>query len=261
MLEDNKKKYGLMQPVNLEPYILAIQKFNERIISTDASYQQIDKAATDALDIVFDTQVSTLLNVRAYSLCMQGQLEKALISVQKLIEYAPTSPTGYLSKGNILSLYGYQTRAVEVYDEGLQHTLLDHLQFRTDFSKRRNDAVTKNRKHIDMITIIPYDVTHIIIKMLPQKTQIECLNVSKHWRKIILGCTAIWKNIVVDGRDDSTLLTTAIIHIAPHIEHLTLNTRDESIRFLYLQSMKTGLFRKLTTLKMTGILIFLYELC
>ncbi|KAI7854010.1 hypothetical protein BDC45DRAFT_509589 [Circinella umbellata] len=89
------------------------------------------------------------------------------------------------------------------------------------------------------------------MKMLPPSTRVECLNVSKHWRKIILGSAAIWRNIVVsDGEDDSQLLTSAITQIAPYVEHLTLNTSKESIRLLYLQSMKDGLFSRLLTLEM-----------
>ena len=170
MLDDNKKEHELVLPISLESYILAIQKYNQCICSTELSYQQIDKAATDALDIVIDSHVPILLNIRAYSSCMQGHLEKALISIQKLIEYAPTLPTGYASKCTILSLYGYQTRAIKACDEGLQHTLLVHPEFRISFSQRRNEAVTKNSKRIDVVTIIPYDVASIIMKMLPKKS-------------------------------------------------------------------------------------------
>ncbi|KAG2221697.1 hypothetical protein INT45_002735 [Circinella minor] len=251
MADNNTKKNELIQTVDLELYTATIQKFNECATSNKSSYQEIDKAAADALDIVLDSQVLVLLNVRAYSLCMQGHLEKALKSIQKMIEYVPRSPTIYQSKANILSMYGYQARAIEAYNDSLKYAALDHMCVPIKLLKSKNDAVAKNKIRIDIIAIIPYDVTSTIIKMLPPSTRIECLNVSKHWRKIILGSAAIWRNIVVsDGEDDSPLLTSAITQIAPYVEHLTINTSRESTRLLYLQSMKDGLFSKLTTLEM-----------
>ncbi|KAG2224501.1 hypothetical protein INT45_010567 [Circinella minor] len=137
---------------------------------------------------------------------MSGQFDLGFADGKTMIEYAPTSPTGYIYKANILSMYGQHNSAIEIYDEGFklvqsyQHKEIEALKV------GKHLADEQFQKRFDPVHILPTEITNKIFSLLPQKELVNSMQVSSLWRGHILHCGDAWCDLLVEGGPDDVTL-------------------------------------------------------
>ncbi|KAI9494400.1 hypothetical protein BDB00DRAFT_871490 [Zychaea mexicana] len=248
--------------IRLAPYQTAVRNLNKAIV-VRKSFPQIIDMASAALDELFNTQMLELLEIRAYAYSTQGKLYSAIADAQRMIGYAPTSSIGYLCKANIYAMYGYQIRAIEAYDEGLNRstasshpcTAIYHQWCHEQLEDARAKAVTHNDNRIDIIAKLPVKVAHSILARLSQASAGTCLYVSNVWRKLIINCAGAWEDVVVSDSTTNNLRAEmlVILKIVPLIKCLTIDTSNTEARSTLFLAMKTKKLAKLQSLKMTEL--------
>ncbi|KAI9258983.1 hypothetical protein BDA99DRAFT_538902 [Phascolomyces articulosus] len=80
------------------------------------------------------SQPYALYDLRAHANALHCQSEAASADAQEMIQCAPQIATGYILKGNILSMYGHQKKAIDDYTTGLQR-----IQSTRDYSTTANE--------------------------------------------------------------------------------------------------------------------------
>ena len=139
-----------------------------------------------------------LLHDRATASAACAKFEMALCDAAEMRNIMPSSPMGYLCRGDIYRLQGRQQAAISAYNKGLALSSTwshDHGRIEELLQCNKEDAKHQWRKRIDFITQLPLDiVTSYIIPMLlgdkPLVVQEPCpyLYVSRGWReRIVLG--------------------------------------------------------------------------
>ncbi|KAI8145610.1 hypothetical protein BJV82DRAFT_711770 [Fennellomyces sp. T-0311] len=213
-------------------------------------YQQAIRHATSAIDQTLTSQLLDLLDNRAYSYAIQGRPDLAITDTQRMIGYSPTKVAGYLRKGMILSLYGYQIQAVEAYDEGIQNAAPDSSRF-DNLKIAREAAIDLNETRIDIITKSPVEIANQILSQLPQAAAVNCLSISKAWRERTLCCEQLWRDLSVCGDPASICLFNIMPYFAHHVQHLKVNSTLKGAPSILFEHMKNGLFVKIESLEMS----------
>ncbi|KAI7851080.1 hypothetical protein BDC45DRAFT_590958 [Circinella umbellata] len=240
---------------------LAIQ-LNNSIQSHD--YQEI----VNITDLLFQNHWFNLLDARAHAEAMLGHFDQSLHYVQQIIDFSSSLATaGYLRKAKTYSLYGYQQKAIDVYDEGLScinstSTTNDRQQQQkiNQLTTGKKEATFIQKKRVDFIgkVLPPVEIIDYTVSLLPASTLISCLAVSKLWRKRVLECNGAWKNVVVEDDNNnnygsSQLLIGAIHHIAPYITNFTLNTINTQALIKCFTYIETGYISKIQSLELTDL--------
>ncbi|KAI8142475.1 hypothetical protein BJV82DRAFT_657706 [Fennellomyces sp. T-0311] len=184
---------------------------------------------------------------------MKGQQESAIADTQRMIEYGSVKAVGYLRKGRILSLYGQQKQAIEVFDEALANTAPDNFLFKK-LVNSKEAARNLNSVHIDLIAKLPVEIVNNILSQISRRTVVTCLNISKTWRQRMLECENSWKYLSI--RDDPISIQCASIipYTARHVKKLTIDSNLIGVRKLCFDHMMEGSFVNIESLKMSAML-------
>ncbi|KAI7853645.1 hypothetical protein BDC45DRAFT_557871 [Circinella umbellata] len=115
----NKKPTGIdpsvLPPMRLTPLAASFLKLAESLDSaiSNHNYDSTINYITctiDQLDI--QELLMVLLDTRAYSYVVQGQMDLAIADAHIMMNYPSMLPNGYLRKANILKLYGKLQEAI-----------------------------------------------------------------------------------------------------------------------------------------------------
>ena len=92
-------------------------KLNNAIQRHD--YQQV----VNISDLLLHDYWLDVIDARAHAEAMLGNFDQGLRYAQQMIDSSPDLfKPGYIRKAKIYSLYGYQQKAIDVYNESLSHS-------------------------------------------------------------------------------------------------------------------------------------------
>ena len=222
---------------------------DSKTASDNHNLNQVIDLSTKALSHVIQSEVVTLLNLRAHALGMKGYFDKAIQDAGRIIRFVPDRSIGYLRLGDLLHMQGKQIRAIIVYQEALVKVSKQDPGYQQLVQDKRK-AEEKSKRRVDMIPLLPFELVDTIFDYLPEKTKvIACLDVSKKWRGKISCSQMLWTTVLDNFEEDgdglSALVSRAVPHIAHHIKNLTLDTNDTEIAQIYLEYLGKGYFKKL----------------
>ncbi|KAI8137599.1 hypothetical protein BJV82DRAFT_335620 [Fennellomyces sp. T-0311] len=221
----------------------AFSKVGAAIDSRD--YIQAVTFASKAIEEIQERQLITALDHRAYALGMQGKFGAAVRDAEDMIKYKPGLATGYNRLGWLYAVQGKQQKAIDTYTAGLRNVAHDDPQF-IQLGSCKWEATKQSSNHVDFIAKLPVEVAFHILADLPKDTKIICLGISSIWRRRLLECSSAWAVVTVDSRDNTT--TSALPHIARHVNDLTISTENWRIWHQYKHSMENGRFSKIKSL-------------
>ena len=186
-----------LELINLTLFGQIIQQIQNTII--ESKYHQLIHDASAAIDQVLRTELLVLLDIRCNAYALQGHFELACIDAQQMIKCAPQLAAGYVRQGAIFSMYGYQKRAIEMYEQGLQHvaTISNNGNDNNNTEDQRDvqhsnteqlnhgkkEARAINNRKVDYFAQLSVEVTNIIIPLLEKNAKAACFSVSKTWRE------------------------------------------------------------------------------
>ncbi|KAI9488580.1 hypothetical protein BDB00DRAFT_847425 [Zychaea mexicana] len=147
-------------------------------------------------------------------------------------------------------MQGKQLLAVNAYDKALSCATPNTIEYARIVNAKKS-AIEKHNTRVDYISLLPVELVHAIFEDLPQVTKSACLAVSAAWRKRLIECAAAWSVLTTDDDAGSNHITSALAHIAHHVESLVINTSNSLICYRYLDNIQSGLFTRLRTLRMT----------
>ena len=237
----------------MESFPKILKSINSAIDNRD--HQQIIQHSTQAIDYLCQQQkplVLAFLEIRAHAYSMSGQFDLGFLDGEKMVEYAPTSPTGYIYKANMLSMYGQQSNAIEIYNEGFkraqpyQHKEIEALKIGEHL------ANGQFQKRFDPVEILPVEITNKIFSWLPQEALISSIKVSSLWRGHILDCGDAWCDLWVSGGPEDATLACVTSGVGNYVKRMTINTTSERNRFAFIRKIKEAQFNKIQSLYLTG---------
>ena len=247
----NMTEFIPTRPISLGLMQSVIQELNKSM--EDKSHQETMIYTSLAINQLVGSFLPSLFNIRANAYAMQGQPNLGIADADNMAACgAKQHVASYLCKGNILSMYGHQTRAIQVYDECLADATLSTVQ-REYLKWAKSEAACLNLVCVDFIGKLPASVANDIISSLPQETKAMCLTVSRDWRQRTFKCQAVWGHLSVNEKDMQ--LMSAAPYVGDYIEHLTINVATEAARSACIKVLKDGYFTNLKSIKMTGMLI------
>ncbi|KAG2226544.1 hypothetical protein INT45_014288 [Circinella minor] len=228
---------SILPPMRLTPLAASFLKLAE---SVDGAINNRDYDSTinyttctiDQLDI--QQLLMVLLDTRAYSYAMQGQMDLAIADTHKMMSYPSMLPNGYLRKADILKMYGKLQEAIQAYNDGLMKTSPEEEKNKPFILQLKNglkEARIQNKEPVDFISKLPSSiVNNNIMPHLQQSTKQVSLKVSRVWRNKILNHRDTWKNLVVDDKNQETLRVFNIIpSMEYNIEQLSVITGSSTI--------------------------------
>ncbi|KAI9265124.1 hypothetical protein BDA99DRAFT_507807 [Phascolomyces articulosus] len=245
----------------------------EKIIKNN-DYQSMIQSTSDTINHVYEQNqlLYTLLDIRSYGYMNDYQFKKALTDREKMIEIAPTSTTGYARTGHLLSMYGYQLRAIKVYDQGLDISLQQqqqkeamiphttdqratHVSETDELESGKAIAVQQSEIYIDPFQILPEELLTNIVACLPQNIKLTCIQVSKSWRFRILGCIEAWNDFAL-GKEEYENKNMALLsissHFGHHVQNLTMNTDSPIVWSSCMKKLQQEHFGRIRSLQITG---------
>ncbi|KAG2219021.1 hypothetical protein INT45_013784 [Circinella minor] len=245
------------------------ESYQKLATQLDNSIQRHDyQEIVNITDLLFQNHWFNFIDARAHAEAMLGNLDQSLHYVQQIIDFSSSLATaGYIRKAKTYSLYGYQQKAIDVYDKGLScinstSTTANDRQKQQKIDQLttgKKEAIILQKNRMDFIgkVLPPVEIVDYIISLLPASTLISCLAVSKLWRKRVLECNIAWKDVVVEDDNNnnygsSQLLIGAIHHIAPYITNFTLNTINIQVLIKCFAYIETGYIPKIQSLELTN---------
>ncbi|KAI8137377.1 hypothetical protein BJV82DRAFT_661370 [Fennellomyces sp. T-0311] len=135
-----------------------------------------------------------LLKMRVVSWSHTANFAQELKEASTLIDYAPRDAAGYLALGCRYADQGYQTRAIQVFEDGLRNVPRTNSQY-NKLSAAKQRALSQRRIRIDIMANVPYDVMGAITEQIPDETLRSCLMVSSVWRQRLLAYPGCWRDI------------------------------------------------------------------
>ncbi|KAI8148357.1 hypothetical protein BJV82DRAFT_663737 [Fennellomyces sp. T-0311] len=194
-----------------------------------------------------------LLDIRAHAYSMHGNFESALEDAEQMIEYGPTLAAGYLCKGNLFSMYGYQNDAMRAYESGINAIQQEDNEGIDRLLVAKVIALSLNERQVDFMAMLPTEVTNDIIVRLSQEAKSKCAMVSKAWRSQVLHCSDAWTNLVVTTEDKEKIdhLIGVTSYIAKHIKNLTINIKSEKAR-TWIERLNYGTLTQLKSFELTA---------
>ena len=235
---------SFFNPILAQTYINGFKTaFNKR------NHNQVINLSTKALDHAIRSQLVIFLDLRAHALVMKGYFDKAIHDAKEIIKYVPERSIGYLRLPNILHMQRKQSKAITVYKEALAKILKQdqsHEQFVQD--KRKTEE--KNKRHVDMISSLLFEVVDSIFEYVPETTKvIACMDVSKTWREKISESRMLWGTVLNNPEGYKSALSALVSRVVPHIAHyikdLTVGTSDIEIIRMYLKYIGKDYFNSL----------------
>ncbi|KAI9246704.1 hypothetical protein BDA99DRAFT_526726 [Phascolomyces articulosus] len=245
----------LFPPSPFDPKLAQPSLNKTRNTLTQLKYHEAVHHATKALDEIQQYQLIALLDMCAHSHTLKNKFDLAIENANDMIKYAPHWPIGYLRLGNILDIQVKYSSALGVYEEALEKVSREDPAY-SRLMQLKNMAAVQSQRYVDLIILLPTELTVNIIKQLPEKDKWICFNVSRRWRqKIIDNSATIWKKIYSDDADTDSVLDAAIAcmlpNVAEKVQDLTINTRSHNTWLRYLEYIENGRFKMIKSLRIT----------
>lgn len=130
---------------------------------------------------------------------------KAHLDASHMIRLDQKAYKGYLCTGKVFEMEGNATMALKMYTAGMEHVHKDDKNYpklKNAFDQLEKHVNCKTQSTIplsrtDPMSILPYpDIFHHILAMVPLRTVVICMKVSKYWRQMILSDQYLWcKNL------------------------------------------------------------------
>lgn len=134
-----------------------------------------------------------------------SRYRKAHLDASLMIRLDQKAYKGYLCTGKVFEMEGNSTMALKMYTAGMEHVRKDdknYQKLKYAFHQLEKHITSKTHSKIsssrtDPMTILPYaDIFHQILAMVPMRTVVTCMKVSKYWRQMILADQYLWcKNL------------------------------------------------------------------
>ncbi|KAI9244483.1 hypothetical protein BDA99DRAFT_577169 [Phascolomyces articulosus] len=172
------------------------------------------------------TRLVALFKARVIAWGKQGRSQEELKEAMAMISYAPYDATGYLVVGRRYSDQGFQTRAIQIFNQGLHHVPTIDPHYKT-LQQAIQSSEARHRRRLDILAHFPYDIACHVIDNVPQQTLVQCARVSTAWRAFILDYPKPWRCVHIDLNFSQalflshfyTFLLPLVIH---HMEHLSI---------------------------------------
>ncbi|KAI8139762.1 hypothetical protein BJV82DRAFT_716389 [Fennellomyces sp. T-0311] len=218
----------------------AVSSFNTVKYSVEhKNYARAIKIASETIDRIQKSLMITVFDHRAYSYGMQGQFQLAINDAEKIIARAPDLAVGYLRLGSVYVMQGRQRSAIRTFECGLQNVSETSSGYK-QLVRCKESALRSSESRVDFVARLPTEIVHDVVMLLPRDNKVSCLNVSRIWRKTLLECKDLWRDLVsADGQTDYQI-TSVLPNIATHIENLDLCTSNNHIWIRYLRCMRSG---------------------
>ncbi|KAI9255067.1 hypothetical protein BDA99DRAFT_152078 [Phascolomyces articulosus] len=220
-----------------EPFPNQFQELYRAI--KDCDHIRVIECASTTIDKVHEQKedLFVLLEIRSYAFSMEGHFKPAF-DVERLMELAPLDITGYTKKGRLLSMYGYQQRALEAYNEGSEvaQQMGSLLATEMDELEQGKDSATEMLQiKLDPMTILPDDVTTNIFTLLSQIQRVSCiLQVSRLWRTKILNCAEPWRDLSLENGPKDFPLLHVTDFLGDYVKSLTITADTSEIIQVFL---------------------------
>ncbi|KAI7856187.1 hypothetical protein BDC45DRAFT_534066 [Circinella umbellata] len=247
---------SILPPMRLTPLAASFLKVAESIDSAinNRDYDSTINHTTCTIDQQNTQQLlMVLIDTRAYSYAMQGQMDLAIADAHKMISLPSMLPNGYLRKADILKMNGELQEAVQVYDDGLRRTPPEEKNkiFIQQLKNGLKEARIQNKEPVDFISKLPVEIVNTnIMPRLEQSTKKVCSQVSRVWHKKILDHQDRWDNLFVNDDNQETLrVFNTIPSTEYNIKQLTINTESNTIPITCFRYMRNGYLNKLKLLK------------
>ncbi|KAI8144388.1 hypothetical protein BJV82DRAFT_712363 [Fennellomyces sp. T-0311] len=208
--------------------------------------------STESLDELMEKHVLPLLNIRSTAYEKEGMLSRALEDAMCMIQYVPTSASGYLRAGSIHRTNGWADTAVDNFKQGLKTVSRYHPQYH-EMQKEHDKAVYRAQSHFDIVPNLPLDVLYKVLVCLDIERVWICLTVSQRWCKQISQCGTWWNSVIVTqtGTDLDQAVCNAIPLVKNRIQHLKFtNSSSLDLNRRYLAHLKSGAFTNIKTLSL-----------
>ncbi|KAG2226866.1 hypothetical protein INT45_010145 [Circinella minor] len=217
------------------------------------NYKSAIHEASSAISALFERHYVALLDKRSYAYAMQGDFKAALEDAYEMINHAPRSAKGYLRAGNLYAMEGKQTQAIQICQRGIETVPNHHHGYRL-LKEHKVLAEYKNAKRIDFVARLPLETAFTVFMQLDRGEKGIALTVSKTWRERLLICSHAWNKLTSTGCKADMIISKAIDRIGPHVQTLLLACKTNSLRNLYLNHIKEGIFTHLRTLILTRLM-------
>lgn len=152
---------------------------------------------------------------------------KAMIKEDKMVA------KGYLRAGKILLTMGNPTKALDVYQYGLRHTVASDPNLELlkrvycDLERRINKIDTRQ----DPVACFPYELLQEIFGPLSSVEKTRCLRVSRSWHGYLSSMAGLWRELVIcTQRKEKPLRRSVELYIQRGQKRLLRATLDMSSR-------------------------------
>ncbi|KAI8147385.1 hypothetical protein BJV82DRAFT_664624 [Fennellomyces sp. T-0311] len=204
----------------------------------NTNYTETIENSTYGIEELVNKQVA-LLYFRSAAHAQVAKFDKGFQDAKTIIQLAPTQALGYLRVGELLSMYGNQNRAIQVYEKGLA-MVGDHKEL---LEQRSEEASLQQQQCVDIIARAPFEILSSIMSHFESNELVNLCTVSKTWQQRLLDIPECWSTVrMTDG------LSHRFMSVRHHIVNLELNgMRANMCDELLVQIMQGG-FNKLRKL-------------
>lgn len=229
----------------------AIAKITQQALDNKDS----DTVIKHSLPVINDlqTQIVHLLKMRVIAWRRKGQYDKEIQDAYSIIANAPQDPTGYLHAGCRYSEQGFQKRAIDIFNKGLNHVSNTDEQYNV-LLHEKNRAQKRLDHRIDFFTTTSYDIVCHIIDFIPQEALFRCSRVSSAWRSLVLNYPRPWRQIrysdnLFTKKDGMLSLFGFLPFVSHHIKELVGLPQEQERAARYINLIKFNNFSKLYSLQ------------
>ncbi|KAI7847613.1 hypothetical protein BDC45DRAFT_610911 [Circinella umbellata] len=210
-------------------------------------HDEVIRHATNAIQYIEQLELLWVLERRAHALSMKSKFRAAEEDAKAMIEYAPTLPQGYLCFGKLLSMQGKETRALKVYQEGLERLSTNDLAY-GQLLHAKKMADERSNQHFDLVSALPIEIKDEIVRLLSEEERSNLFDVSTTWSRWLENCPKAWKYIY----NEDVAVSRILPKIAKRINHLAITATMEELWLKYLEQLENGYFQNLKSLKLTA---------
>ncbi|KAI9276901.1 hypothetical protein BDA99DRAFT_600743 [Phascolomyces articulosus] len=227
----------------------------KEILENGHTMQVINKTTCTIQDL--QTEMLLILQLRAMAYAQKGRYEEELHDALSMMTFAPHDTAGYLYLGRRYAYQGYQKRAMDVLNKGLEKVSEAHPEYELLLEEKdKTQKLLDDR--VDFFTCLPYDIACRIIDFTPADTVTHCSRVSSSWRSLVLNYPLPWRKIdasILETIDYKKCLHSVILlpSISHHVEVFDGLPYDRGYETRFLKLLQTNNFSNLCSLKMTCV--------
>ena len=224
--------------------------FNLTLEAYDSTnYMKTIESSTWGIQELINKQIA-LLYYRAAAHAQIAKFEKGFEDAKTIIQLAPTQALGYLRVGELLSMYGNQSRAIKVYETGLAMAN-DHKEL---LEQRSEEASLQQQQYVDIIARAPFEILSSILSHFESNETFIMSTVSKTWQRRLSDIPECWSTVrMMNG------LSHQFVPVQQHIVSLELSELKSNMCDKLLVQIMDGGFSKLRKLCINGICQILHD--